>query len=74
MAFHLSSHFEKEGKRIVVEFRNFNDYEFQLKFDGDVLSFTMHTNITGLLEDHIVLKNPYVQAERKGLFWLHPGV
>ena len=69
MAFQLSAHFEKEGKRIIVEFRDFNDYEFQLKFDGDVLSFTMHTNITGLLEDHIVLKNPYVQAEQERAYF-----
>jgi hypothetical protein len=65
----LAAHFEKVDPNVVVSYTEKNEFEFHLKFSGDVLTFTMHTNITTLLEEHIILKSPYVaQDHSRGFF------
>lgn len=65
----LAEHFEKVDKSVVIEFQDKNEFEFHLKFSGDVLTFTMHTNVTTLLDEHVILKSPYVIEEpARGFF------
>lgn len=65
----LAETFSTVDSRVIIEYRDINEFEFQLKFSGDVLMFTMHTNVTTLLDEHIVLKSPYVMEDtHRGYF------
>ena len=37
--------YEEDHDKVTVHYTNRNQYEFQLKFAGDILVFIMHTNI-----------------------------
>ncbi len=50
-----------DGNRTVFEFRNRGDFEFEVKFAGDVLIFMMHTNVFEFSRNHEVMKTPYVK-------------
>lgn len=48
---------------IPVEFTNRGDFEFELKFAGDVLIFMMHTNIFEFSRYHEIMKTPYIRKD-----------
>jgi hypothetical protein len=50
---------------ILFEYRNRGQFEFELKFGGDILIFMMHTNIFEFPRDHEVMKTPYVKEDIK---------
>jgi hypothetical protein len=50
---------------ILFEYRNRGQFEFELKFGGDILIFMMHTNIFEFPRDHEVMKTPYVKEDVK---------
>lgn len=41
------------------------DFELHLKFAGDILIFTMHTNVFEFSRDHVVQKTPYVKEDNE---------
>ena len=49
---------------IPVLFTNKNQYQFMLKFGGDVLIFLMHTNIFEFSRDHEVMRTPYIKEDK----------
>jgi flagellar biosynthesis GTPase FlhF len=49
---------------IPVLFTNKNQYQFMLKFGGDVLIFLMHTNVFEFSRDHEVMRTPYIKEDR----------
>ncbi len=56
-------------KAVDVEYINISDFEFQVKFSGDVLVFSMHSNIVAFPDNHILKKNPYIlEDERRSFF------
>lgn len=67
----LSKRFEEIDQHVVIEYTEINDFEFHLKFSGDLLIFTMHSNITRVTEEHILAKNPYVQNNPEFGFFGH---
>ena len=52
-----------EGKIIRFEFADRGDFEFEVKFAGDVLIFMMHTNVFEFSRDHQVMKSPYIRED-----------
>jgi len=55
----------KPGKwNIPFEFRDRGQFEFELKFGGDVLIFFMHTNVFEIPRDHEIMKSPYIRENK----------
>jgi hypothetical protein len=48
---------------ILFEFQDKGEYEFELKFGGDVLIFIMHTNVFEFPRDHEVMKSSYIKDD-----------
>ena len=55
---------QKEGGHVNFEFANHGDFEFEVKFGGDVLIFIMHTNVFEFSRDHQVMKTPYIHEDK----------
>ena len=52
-----------EGNKTAFEFKNRGDFEFEVKFAGDVLIFMMHTNVFEFSRNHEVMKTHYVKED-----------
>lgn len=50
---------------IRFEFNDRGDFEFEVKFAGDVLIFMMHTNVFEFSRNHEVMKSPYIRENPK---------
>lgn len=50
-------------KDVIVEFIEKGDYEFHIKFGGDILVFYMHTNVFDFNKDHPIWKTSYVKDD-----------
>ena len=48
-------------KRLIVEFRDKSEFEFELRVAGDVLIFSMHTNVFEFDTSHQIWKSSYVR-------------
>ncbi len=55
----------EEGKDVAFEFTDRGDFEFEVKFAGDILLFMMHTNVFEFSRDHQVMKTPYVREDQR---------
>ncbi len=51
----------KINKNIKVEFYDKSDFEFQMKFAGDLLVVTMHSNVFEFPRDHDIMKTSYIK-------------
>ena len=54
-----------EGRQVAFEFTDRGDFEFEVKFAGDILLFMMHTNVFEFSRDHQVMKTSYVREDPK---------
>lgn len=54
-----------EGRQVAFEFADRGDFEFEVKFAGDILIFTMHTNVFEFSRDHQVMKSSYIREDTK---------
>ena len=52
---------QETGKEIRFEFTDRGDFEFEVKFAGDILLFMMHTNVFEFSRNHEVMKTPYIR-------------
>jgi len=50
-------------KSIPFEYRDKGEFDAELRFGGDILIFTMHTNIFEFSRDHEVMKTNYIHAK-----------
>jgi len=55
--------FKTDPLQIPFEYRDKSEFEAELKFGGDVLIFTMHTNIFEFSRDHEVMKTNYIHED-----------
>lgn len=55
----------KEGRNVHFEFTDHGDFEFEVKFAGDVLVFMMHTNVFEFSRDHQVMKSNYIREDKR---------
>lgn len=60
-AFQNKSH--EDNVDILFEFKDRGDFEFEVKFAGDVLIFMMHTNVFEFSRNHDVMKTSYVKDD-----------
>lgn len=56
---------QQEGKKIAFEFTDRGDFEFEVKFAGDILLFMMHSNVFEFSRDHQVMKSAYIREDPK---------
>jgi len=59
----LKLEMEKVDKNILVEFIEKSEYEFHIKFGGDVLVFFMHTNVFDFEKSHQIWNTSYVKND-----------
>ena len=52
-----------EGRDVAFEFNDRGDFEFEVKFGGDILLFMMHTNVFEFSRDHQVMKSTYIRED-----------
>ena len=55
--------YQKVDKRIAIEFKDVNDYQFQIRVAGDTVIFYMHTNIFDFDKSHRIWKTSYVKED-----------
>lgn len=55
---------DSADKRIRLEYRDRGKFEAQLQVAGDILIFSMHTNIFCFERENIIWKNSYVERNR----------
>ena len=53
----------EEGHEVGFEFTDRGDFEFEVKFGGDILLFMMHSNVFEFSRDHLVMKSPYIRED-----------
>lgn len=58
-------HAAAEGREVRFDFADRGDFEFEVKFAGDVLIFAMHTNVFEFPRDHQVMKSPYIREDSR---------
>ena len=52
-----------KDKNVIVNYSEKNAFEVQIQFGGDLLVFTMHTNVFNFDENHTIHKNKYVEDD-----------
>src|ERR1043165_3026967 len=57
----LSKEISKTDKRVVIEYREKGEFEFEMRVAGDLLIFAMHTNIFEFDKAHQLWKSSYVK-------------
>jgi len=55
-------------KRIAIEYREKGEFEFGLRVAGDLLIFSMHTNIFEFDKSHQIWRNSYVKEDHSRSF------
>lgn len=53
----------KLGKDLRFEFTDRGDFEFEIRFAGDLLLFMMHTNVFEFSRNHEVMKSQYIREK-----------
>jgi len=61
--YELEKKLSDENKLIKVDFQDKGEFEAELRFDGDTLLFTMHTNVFEFPRAHEVMRTPYIIAD-----------
>ncbi|MFA5971138.1 MAG: hypothetical protein WC780_02205 [Lentimicrobiaceae bacterium] len=56
--------FSNNPLQIPFEYRDKGEFEAELMFGGDILIFTMHTNIFEFSRDHEVMKTSYIHENK----------
>lgn len=60
MAEEYRQQFRSDPLQIPFEYRDKGEFEAELRFGGDILIFTMHTNVFEFSRDHEVMKTSYI--------------
>ncbi|WP_207435076.1 hypothetical protein [Sabulibacter ruber] len=67
----LKNRITEVDENVVIEYRSVNEFEFHVKFSGDLLIFVMHSNVITLPEDHELMKSRYVEEDFRRRFFGH---
>lgn len=60
---HVEEKINDKDKNVVVSYKDENAFEVQIQFGGDLLVFSMHTNVFNFDENHAIHKTAYVQED-----------
>ncbi len=69
IAGYLESNIGAIDKRVSVEYEEKGGFEAHLKFSGDILLFTMHSNIFSFDENHQVHKSAYIEKDNRNQYF-----
>lgn len=67
-AYELSKEMGTIDKRVVIEYKEKGEFEFELRVAGDLLIFSMHTNVFEFDKSHQVWKNSYIKEDHTRSF------
>lgn len=59
----------KVDDSVKIEFKDKGTFECELHFGGDILLFTMHTNVFTFERNHIIWKNGYVKEDKNRAYF-----
>jgi len=59
----LSEYFIVNDPNIKIEYKDVSEYEFQLRYSGDLLTVSMHSNIITFPDDHFILESEYIKED-----------
>lgn len=59
----LRTEMKKVDDNVALEYYSKGDYEFHIKFGGDILVFFMHTNIFDFPKNHQIWQSSYVKED-----------
>ncbi|MEG2070458.1 MAG: hypothetical protein RR034_03690 [Bacteroidales bacterium] len=62
---YFKNNYAGEHDKISVYFTNKNQYEFQLRFAGDILVFLMHSNVFEFSREHEVMRTQYIKEDKE---------
>lgn len=72
MAFQIVSEIKKDSaeidSRVVVDYREKGEFEFELRIAGDLLIFAMHTNIFEFDKSHPLWRSSYIKDDHARSF------
>ena len=61
--------------RVELVYTDKSDFEFEIKFGGDVLLFMMHSNVFEIPRNHEMMKTPYINKDKErsygGLIYIY---
>ncbi len=64
LSLELNGNIKNNDRRIRLEYRDRGKFEAEIRVAGDILIFSMHTNVFEFDRDHSIWKLPYVQADK----------
>jgi hypothetical protein len=68
----LAAEYKKEAlaidKRVIIEFKEKGEFEFELRVAGDLLIFAMHTNIFEFDKTHPIWRSSYIKEDHSRSF------
>ncbi len=64
MAEEYRQQFKNDPLQIPFEYHDKGEFEAELRFGGDILIFTMHTNVFEFSRDHEVMKTRYIYEDK----------
>lgn len=64
----LSDHFNKADPNVRIAYEENGKFEARLKFSGDLLVFTMHSNVFNFPDEHHIHKNKYVMENKENAY------
>ena len=67
----LTTRITKKDADVIIEYTNISEFEFHVKFSGDLLMFIMHTNIITFPEDYELMRNDYIEEDFRRRFFGH---
>jgi len=67
----LSRKITEVDSNVIIEYRNINEFEFHIKFSGDLLIFVMHSNVITFPDDYDLMSSDYVEEDFRRRFFGH---
>lgn len=64
LSLELNGNIKNNDRRIRLDYRDRGKFEAEIRVAGDILIFSMHTNVFEFDRDHSIWKLPYVQADK----------
>ncbi len=67
----LTTKITKQDADVLIEYTNISEFEFHVKFSGDLLIFLMHTNIITFPDDYELMRSEYIEEDFRRRFFGH---
>ncbi|MBC5772586.1 hypothetical protein H8S95_00795 [Pontibacter sp. KCTC 32443] len=67
----LTERVTKQDADVIIEYKNISEFEFHVKFSGDLLMFIMHSNIITFPDDCELMRNDYIEEDFRRRFFGH---